>query len=303
MRATLVLLLMVLGARSTSAAPPTLTATGELEPGKACVTYMDFTHAVRGSAPDGLADSITTMTYDAKGRVSSERWWRIDTPVRVLAHSYDVLGRRDKTTWKLTDGKLVLTIRYRYDASGNLLSKTTRYPNGQKWKNSQRFDKRGRLILSRESGESGTMMSRHFSYKDGRIVEERLDRTGNGKIDERTRYHYDAVGRLHSKRMKPTSPDYADQLIELTRDERGRLTEWRNSHIWANHPKWNGPREVRTYKYDAADNLISVERRVTPTTGVGVRWSYDYSCHDDGAKQRSVPAAKCRSSYPNCGTP
>ena len=60
---------------------------------------------------------------------------------------------------------------------------------------------------------------------------------------------------------------------------------------------------MKSLKYDAADNLISVERRVTPTTGVGVRWSYDYACHTDGAQQRSVPAAKCRASYPDCGTP
>jgi hypothetical protein len=132
---------------------------------------------------------------------------------------------------------------------------------------------------------------------------ELLDRTGNGKVDERTQYRYDRQGRLTSKRMKPTSPKYAVQLVTLTYNGSGQLTEWRNTHLWAKYPKWNGPRKIKSYQYDTAGNLIQIERRVTPTTGVGVRWTYDYSCHKNGAPKRSVPAASCRSSYRTCGTP
>ncbi len=302
MRATSVFLLVIVGAPAAEAAPPELTPTGELEPRGACVTYMDFTHAVRGSAPDGLADSIMTMNYDSAGRLVAERWWRMDTPVRVVSHSYDSLGRRKRTTWRLTDKKLVLTIEYRYTRAGDLSAEITRYPNGQRWKNTRRYDRQGRLSLSRESGESGTMMSRWFSYKDDRISEERLDRTGNGKVDERTSYSYDAQGRLTGK-VRKLKGDYAEQHISFTYDENDQLIERRNTHIWPTRPKWNGPREIMTYSYDKAGNLIMTEQRVTETTDVTVRWIYDYSCHEGTDATHSMPAAKCRSSYPKCGVP
>jgi len=103
--------------------------------------------------------------------------------------------------------------------------------------------------------------------------------------------------------MKPASRDYAEQLIEYKYDKRGQLIERMNTHLWPSRPEWNGPREVLTYEYDKAGNLITAERRVTPDTEVGVRWTYDYSCHKGGAPERSVPAAKCRSSYSDCGSP
>jgi len=97
MRAALVVALVAVGGASAGAAPPTLTPTGELEPQEVCVTYTDFTHAVQGSVPDGLADSIMTSTFDSKKRVKAERWWRIDAPVRIVDHSYDAFGRKAKT--------------------------------------------------------------------------------------------------------------------------------------------------------------------------------------------------------------
>ncbi len=294
---------LLAGISVVEAAPPRQTPTGELEPQGVCVTYMDFTHAVQGSAADGLADAIMTMTYDSKGQVVAERWWRIDTPVRIIAHSYGELDQKTKTTWRLTDHKLVLTIAYRHDKSGRLVEETSIYPDGQRWKSKWKFDKRGRLILARAPGESGSARSRKFRYQNDRIATEEVDRSGNGKIDEIVSYRYDDHGRLKSKRMKPTSRDYADQLVEYEYDKAGQLIESKNTHLWRDHPDWNGPREVKSYQYDDLGNLVVVEQRVTPTTAVGVRRTYDYSCHDDGTPARSVPAAKCRDSYPDCGSP
>lgn len=288
--------------RTANAAPPTLSAAGKLEPRGACATYMDFTRLGGGSVPDGLADSIATSTYDASGRLTGERWWRADAPVRVVSHHYNAHGRLARTRWRLTNGKLVLTIVYAHDRRGNVASKTTVYPNGSRYKNSYRYNRHG-VTLARESGESGTMSTRRFRYRKGRIHRDTFDRDGNGTIDERTRYHYDKQGRLSRKLMTPTSSKYARQRTDIRYNAAGQVVEIRTTHIWPKRPGWTGVRRLLRYQYDKAGNLVVAERRVTPATAVNVRWLYDYSCHGGKLRRRRMRPSPCRRGYSACGKP
>ncbi len=114
---------------------------------------------------------------------------------------------------------------------------------------------------------------------------------------------YDARGRLTGKLMQPASKKYAEQLTELSYNGRGQVVERKVSHVWPKRPQWSGPRKIERYQYDAAGNLIIVERRVTPRTAVMNRTVFDYSCQPGSSKPRSLPATGCMASYPKCGKP
>jgi len=294
-------------AASASAAPPTLTPTGELIPNGVCVRFMDIMRTGGGSVADGKAERIATMAYDAKRRRVGERWWGFDTPLRIVKHTYNKVGRRTRTTWRLANKRLVLTKRYRYNRRGKLLTTTTSYKrSGERWVDDVRYDRRGRVVRRRGSINPKTgkvyAPTHQFLYKHGRIVTELINRDNKGGPEERLSYQYNARGVLIAKLMKPASPKYAEQMTEFKYNKRGQLTERKVTHIWPKRGSWSGPRKVESFAYDAAGNLVTIERRVTPGGVVGVRTTFDYACLT-GGRARVVPAEKCRPSNSRCGTP
>ena len=202
-------------------------------------------------------NGITRHTYDAEGRLTSERKpdgsvlsyeydaagrvLRLTTPYGSTTSAYDVLGRPKTVTDR--DGSVT---SYEYDANGNLTK--VAYSNGLT--TAYAYNAVNALTGERITDRNGAVVA-EYAYTVGRAGE-RLGASESGRSGNRTvTYTYDALYRLTGE----------------TTAENGRTT-------------------VRTYAYDAAGNRVSrtvdgvtttyAYNRLNQLTGeTGITYAYD----------------------------
>lgn len=233
----------------------------------------------KGNLPGATtADFTSTWTYNAAGQVLKER----DPPGNITTHTYDDAGNEltvsdakgGTSSYVYDDANRVLSetrpdpdgggpleapvTTYIYDDAGNTLSATDPLERTTSFA----YDSANRLLATTGPEPDGAgplvapTMSRAYDQNGNlaSIVEPRGNVQGANPDDHRTRYSYDAAGRLL------TTTDPLGHATANAYDPVGSLVSARdaNSH-------------TTTYAYDAAGRIVTV----TAPDGGSTTYTYD----------------------------
>lgn len=197
---------------------------------------------------DIVLDELHEFTYDGEGRLRTERITLLEKSVKVWTYTYEpgaIRGEMDAGP----DGTLEsITVRT-LDAAGRTLE------------------------YAEDVGADGDVDLRFLhTYEGDLLVRTDADLDGDGAIDVRESYGYDAEGRrLAIEGDSP--PDGNPEYLVAYRYEPGRVT------ITGETVATQRVFLLRELDYDAAGNLVTERRRqTTGDTTVASTIRHDYSC-------------------------
>jgi len=218
---------------------------------------------------------VTTFTYDARDRQVREAG-----PQGSVATAYDAADNRTSMTYP--DGRSV-----RYDYARNRWLAAVTNPNG----NVTRYTRDGVGQVTLQSSGNGTVTVQRYDTANQLLLVETRQGDARGRLLVAVSYVYDAVGQ-----RTDTTYDYRDGQPRTVRerqryDQLRRLLSKEDSEGVAvryrydaasNRLSWSGNDDPRTpkpfdafevaYTYDAADQLLRAEERVSGTV---TTFSYD----------------------------
>ena len=206
-------------------------------------------HLLRDIDSHGI---ITHYTYDAAGRLASER-----TKRRRTFYSYDTLGRKTSTSQALGYDQVLTSVEV-FDALDRVVASYTQYPDGEIASRIYKsYDAQGNEIELREHNQAGTAITTTEYDSFGRVV-----KVTNPLGDvTHTTYHHDRAPRQEvtdprGVRTVTTYNPFGHPLIEQRFDPMGSLVE------------------QLEYSYDANGNKV-LRRVITDKEPIETHWRYD----------------------------
>lgn len=148
-------------------------------------------------------DSLTTYTYDTKGRVAATTEWHGNgsEDVVVKTKQYDLLDRVTEERVEDGQGEILTVIAYEYDPAGNMHMMTTTHKNNALATTTTKYDSHGTPLLATDAEGNQTITKCSYNHLNamGQYVpyQEITDALGNTTTIEK-----DAIGRTLTTQRK-----------------------------------------------------------------------------------------------------
>jgi RHS repeat-associated protein len=232
--------------------------------------------------PDG---NVTSYAYDALGRETSETnasgsetyqynalgevTEQTDRDGHVTTYAYDGLGNETAENWLDTNGNVIHTDTYSYDADNELLSAS----DSTGGTDTYTYDADGEVASQTQqvAGLAPTVtLNEQYDAEGDRT---QLSATIGGTADLVNNYTYDAIGEMTQVAQSGVSGGNA---VAEKRVDFGYNSDGQFSTI-SRYADVGGAELVATstYGYDSAGRLTSLNYAQGTTTLVGYTWSYD----------------------------
>ncbi len=218
-----------------------------------CCRQGSYDAAHSDRKQDGLAGSVQSVRIETSKMIRQSGDY-IEGPREVVeTKTYDAKGRMTEERYTAADDAPLYTARYIFDGNGRKKERGVYAPNETlRTKREFKYDTEENLIEWSEYDADGLMRNKNiYTYNDDRQVSERTVFNGKGSVVDRWTYAYDENGN-----KKDEARYYADGSIDTryvyTLDEKGNRVET---------SKYNAKdeavgKESHSYEFDSKGNWI-----------------------------------------------
>lgn len=204
---------------------------------------------------DGLAGSVKSVRIETSKMIKQSGGYAEGPKEIVETRTYDAKGRMTEERYTAADDAPLYTARYTFDGNGRKKERGVYAPNETlRMKREFKYDDKEKLIEWSEYDADGLLRNKNiYAYDDDRQVSERTTFNAKGSLVDRWSYAYDETGN-----KKEETRYYADGSIDTryvyTLDEKGNRVE---------ASKYNAKDEAvgkESYAYDFDSNGNWIKR-------------------------------------------